>query len=81
MMRFQFKMKEVSTFAGVSCDVCGKYFDKDAVDDGLEIEEVQSISFVGGYDSVFGDGKLVELDICQHCLKDRLGEFLRIGEM
>lgn len=33
---------------------------------------------MGGYGSVFGDGDTLVLDMCQHCLKQKLGEFVRI---
>jgi hypothetical protein len=28
--------------------------------------------------AVFGDGELVELDMCQYCFKKKLGKFVRI---
>ena len=60
--------------ASVTCDVCCKTFDYDK--DWEETQEFLHIRFAGGYGSVFGDGTEVKSDICQHCLKNKLGEFL-----
>lgn len=57
-----------------TCSVCGK----DLMEDELEAQEVFHFSQVGGYSSVFGDGAEIYIDICQHCMKERLGEFLTI---
>ena len=43
-----------------------------------EWDERVSITFRGGYYSVFGDENLVEGDFCQHCIKDLLGQWLRV---
>lgn len=59
----------------VECDVCKKMFDQDDV---LDLQEMTHIRFRGGYGSIFGDGDMLECDICQHCLKERLGDALRI---
>ena len=37
-----------------------------------------SIGFVAGYASIFGDENRVELDLCESCLHDTLGMWLRI---
>jgi hypothetical protein len=67
----------------ITCDVCGKkYFERKEDgnanhDDAIEIQEFHCIDFVGGYGSVFGDGNRIKCDICQHCLKKLLGEYLK----
>jgi hypothetical protein len=33
---------------------------------------------VGGYSSIFGDGNSVSIDLCQGCLKQNLGPWLRV---
>lgn len=43
----------------------------------LEVQEFVHIEFRGGYGSVFEDMGSFELDICQHCLKERLGDSIR----
>lgn len=67
-------VKEVKAYTGLSCDVCKKEFDVGS----LDYQEMIVIRHVCGYDSIFGDNNTVRLDICQHCLKDKLGEFLII---
>jgi len=60
----------------VKCDVCcAKYHDK--LED-KEFGEMILIKFKGGYGSVFGDGATVEIDICQKCFKEKLGEWIRV---
>lgn len=58
----------------VTCDVCKKefFYDKDA----METEEFHYIRFRGGYGSVFADGISYKIDVCQHCLKKLLGEYM-----
>ncbi len=68
----------VQQVVGCTCDVCQKTFNKNVDDEQmLEVQEFVHISFRGGYGSVFEDMGSFELDICQHCLKERLGEFIR----
>jgi hypothetical protein len=55
------------------CDRCGltaKHFDR-------EFYEFRSVDFTGGYDSLFGDGANVAIDLCQYCLQSQLGRWLR----
>lgn len=62
----------------VTCDRCGREMvpnDRDS-----EHQERISVRFRAGYGSVFGDGSLVALDLCQHCVKEVLGEWLRVAE-
>jgi hypothetical protein len=51
--------------AAISCDRCGRTWTVDVVSEA----EFTSVDYIGGYDSVFGDGSQVELDLCQQCLK------------
>jgi hypothetical protein len=61
---------------GIECDYCKmRYSDND-----YEIQEFVCIRFTGGYGSVFGDGDVVELDLCQHCFQKLLGSYCRITE-
>jgi len=64
--------------ASVTCDVCGKTYLTDK--DFMEIQEFIGLNFVGGYDSVFGDMSHCTLDICQHCLKEKLGEWIVVKQ-
>jgi len=60
----------------IRCDICGK----DVTNTIYENQEMISIRNNCGYGSVFGDGNIIELDICQSCLKRKLGEFIRVIE-
>lgn len=62
----------------VVCDRCHREMAPDNTD--CEHQERIAIRFRAGYGSVFGDGNLVEADICQHCLQEVLGKYLRITE-
>jgi len=61
--------------ASVTCDVCGKTYNVD--EDIFEFQEIICLDFYGGYDSVFGDMSHCTLDICQHCLKSKLGKWIK----
>ena len=65
--------QEVQTLESITCDVCKNTI---PLDDFVELQEMVFIEFIGGYGSVFGDGDQVTLDMCQHCFKEKLGEFV-----
>jgi hypothetical protein len=71
--------KEVPVIISKTCDVCKKTFSiDDVLSKGInELEAFYHISFDGGYGSVFGDGNTVSLDICQYCLNEKLGSYMR----
>lgn len=69
------RKKMVREISGYICDRCGR----EAEVGDMEAEEFISIEQVGGYRSIFGDGNQISTDICQHCLKDILGEWLRVA--
>lgn len=58
------------------CDRCSRDMNSETHDG--EWEERISLSFRGGYHSIFGDGNLIECDLCQHCIKAMLEKYLRI---
>jgi hypothetical protein len=60
------------------CDRCAREADIDDVD--CEFHEFTSIEYKAGYGSVFGDGNKVEVDLCQHCLKELLGAWIRVTD-
>jgi hypothetical protein len=37
-----------------------------------------SIAYRGGFHSIFGDGPEIRIDLCQHCLRDTLGPWLKV---
>lgn len=61
----------------IICDRCAKCVTKDCA--GTDWYEMQSIAFTGGFDSIFGDGNKVSIDLCPQCLKDTLGPWLHIA--
>lgn len=61
----------------ITCDICKKTFDASPYGkDIFEVQEFIHIRAAGGYGSVFGDGEKISCDICQHCLKEKLGEYI-----
>jgi len=76
MISYRIETVEQKIAETVTCDVCKKIYDWEK--DVMEVQEFLHIRGTGGYDSVFGDGFQFEADICQHCLKQKLGDFLRI---
>jgi len=73
MITYKTETTLVQIPAKIVCDVCKKVFDGEK--GVMEIQEFQCIRIHGGYDSIFGDGRKVNLDICQHCLKELLGKY------
>lgn len=60
--------------AASTCDRRGRRM---TPDEASEWYEMVSLDFDGGFDSVFGHGAHVSLDLCQHCLRETLGAWLR----
>jgi len=59
-----------------TCDRCGRRMSPDSAD--LEWQERLSVAYRGGFGSIFGDGCEISIDLCQHCVRDTLGAWLRI---
>ncbi|WP_250532726.1 hypothetical protein [Caballeronia sp. AZ10_KS36] len=72
----EYQDKVVHEVAACTCDRCQKRMTRDDYDSGWH--EHVSLSFRGGFGSIFGDGNEVSVDLCQQCLKDTLGAWLRI---
>lgn len=74
------KQKEIQQTIKVDthiiCDVCKKEY-SNTTENIAELQEFKHLRFTGGFSSVFGDMVDNELDICQHCLKEKLGQFFR----
>ncbi len=64
------------TIAEVVCDRCGAVMPADTA----EFNESLSIDQRCGHGSVFGDGKQLRLDLCQTCVEEVLGPWLRVTE-
>jgi len=68
-------LSEDMVIKSVTCDICKMEV---LADNPLELQEFHHINFIGGFNSIFGDGDEVSCDICQHCLKEKLGDYLRL---
>ena len=73
-----FKRKSIQTVKSVICDRCSREALSDNPD--ADFDEFTSIAYRGGYHSIFGDGCAVNIDMCQHCLKETLGAWLKVGK-
>jgi hypothetical protein len=69
------KTVPIEEIVGKICDVCKTQID---ANDYFDFNEMVNVRFTGGYNSIFGDGAKVEIDICQICFKEKLGEYVRI---
>jgi hypothetical protein len=62
----------------IICDRCGRRTENES--NLFEFGEYLSIEHECGYGSVIGDGTLLELDLCQYCVKELLLPFARLTE-
>ena len=67
-------METVSVMHQIRCDRCGKEAERGE----MGFTQMTSVGFNAGYDSIFGDGNRVEVDLCDPCLRDTLGAWLRV---
>lgn len=65
-------IEEKNVLSSIKCDVCLHEYD-----DIFEIQEFLSWENHCGYGSVFGDGEIITIDICQKCQKEMLGNFIK----
>jgi hypothetical protein len=75
----EYRKKVVNEPAACTFDRCGRRMTAD-LDQDWEWNEKRSISFEGGFGSVFGDGNRVHVDLCQQRVLDTLGQWLRITD-
>ena len=78
-------MKEVDVETHLICDICKKTFHADETkydnNDWMEVQEFHHVRFTGGPGSIFGDGYVIECDICQRCLKSFIKGKYRVTKM
>lgn len=67
----KYKPITVSVPSHFICDICEREYN-----DIIEVQEKISINEHCGYGSIFGDGNRIELDMCQHCVSDILGQYI-----
>lgn len=79
MIKYETKVitEEQEVPVSLICDRCKKEI---SIEDDMELQEWHHIDFVGGYSSVFGDGVIVQANICQDCLLELIGNFCRMSE-
>ena len=66
--------EEVERIAAIVCNKCGKRI---VHEDHIEWQESFIYCFTGGYGSVFGDGADLSVELCQGCMKELLGPYIR----
>ena len=59
--------------ATIICDRCGRSTKNEP--DNFEFAECLSIKHTCGYGSIIGDGTTLQVDLCQHCVKEVLLPF------
>ena len=80
MIKYTIRKLEEKVPEEITCDICKKTYHHDSKDDWMEIQEFHHVRFRGGFDSVFGDDVAFKADICQHCLKNILGQYITEDE-
>ncbi|NYH17847.1 hypothetical protein GGD41_005075 [Paraburkholderia bryophila] len=70
----EYEKRTVQAVAACTCDRCGRRM----MPDDAEWHERMSVAWQGGFDSIFGDGSTVSIDLCPQCVKESLGAWLRI---
>jgi len=73
-----FRKISVQEPASISCDRCGSSAENEP--NNFEFEEFLSIDHACGYGSIIGDGTRLQLDLCQHCVKELLLPFASLTE-
>lgn len=68
------KRVQREVLVGLVCDRCKREVPRDAPAFGEALRH----HAVAGFGSVFGDGNMVECDLCEHCFKELIGPFCRV---
>ncbi|ENZ77882.1 MULTISPECIES: hypothetical protein [Ralstonia] len=71
----EYRTRTISEVVASTCNRCQRHL---SADEPGEWQERLSFDHSCGFDSVFGDGNTISLDLCQHCVQEVLGEWLRI---
>jgi hypothetical protein len=75
MRNYLKKRKTIDVLESITCDVC-----KETFTDDLDVQEMIMIDNIAGYGSVFGDGNMVQLDMCQDCFRRLCGKYIRVED-
>lgn len=73
MIKYITAKKRIKFEHSIVCDKCGKELDYDSP----ERFEFLQVKFQGGYFSAWGDGEIVECDLCSECSKELLEPFAK----
>lgn len=68
------QLESVEVVSELCCDRCGLR----AARTDPAFHEFTSIDHLGGYGSIFGDGTRLQIDLCQGCLREVAGPWLRL---
>lgn len=72
------KRQVVDCVTALTCDRCAATFETSG-SDRMEVQEFLRWRNTGGYASVFGDGASMAVDLCQHCVKEVLGPWIKVA--
>jgi hypothetical protein len=72
----EYRERTVYELIACRCNRCGRRL---SIDDP-DWQERVSLSWRGGYDSIFGDGADLSIDLCQQCVKEALGPWLQVKQ-
>ena len=72
-------LREIAAMEPVSitCDRCGRNTENEP--GNFEFAEYLTIKHTCGYGSIIGDDTILQVDLCQHCVKELLLPFARIS--
>lgn len=70
----EYTTRTVYELIACSCNRCGRRL---SIDDS-DWHERLSISWRGGFESIFGDGAEISIDLCQECVEKTLGPWLQV---
>ncbi len=71
----EYRTRTISEVVATTCNRCQRHL---SGDEPGEWQERLSFDHSCGFDSVFGDGNTISLDLCQHCVQEVLGQWLQI---
>lgn len=71
MRNLEYVQTTATRIKSVTCDCCKKEFT-----DTMDLQEFVAIHHLCGYNSVFGDGREIDLDFCQDCVEKIFGEYI-----
>lgn len=79
MIHYKQEMAPIQVETTYECDRCHRQASS-SKDSWIVFNEFLLFDRIGGYGSVFGDGNRIQLDLCQECVKDVLGRWIRVTD-